>query len=427
MAQRTTSIFCAGQTASLPRRQLMMSCDIFEANPALLTQGYRARSPVSAAIFQLFVDAIRGSDPELSRENAPGLKLLCDEFQFTDLGAKVQVFLIQWPSFTFGMQTIYIARSPLLQKCGRFREDESLLTRPYHVQSPVSTAILQLFVDSIEGASPEISLDNAHSLKLLCDEFQFSDLGAKVYVFLSQWVSIVFGGQTKHIPRGKVAQRCSLFRDVQTAPYYVLSPVSAANLQLFIDAIEGTDLEISHDNAPDLKLLCDEFQFIDLGAKVQAFIDRWTSLVLKEETLHVPRDKLVQKCSLFRDGRSPVTQPYKVSSSVPVHVFRMFVSAIDDICPNLTNGNVIEIKALCDEFGYAELSARVAEFLVQHSSASDYDRRYCVLLEAQNAEIAALREQMAAFQDLERRIVDLEQHNADLEERLARLEPDPYS
>jgi hypothetical protein len=134
----------------------------------------------------------------------------------------------------------------------------------------------------------------------------------------------------------------------------------------------------------------------------------------------------VQKCSIFRDGQTPVTQPYRVSSPVSVYVFRVFVSAIDDVRPNLTNRNVIEIETLCDEFGYEELSATVAEFLVQHSSSDDYHQRYLVPLNAQNAEIAALRVQIAAFQDLEQRIGDLEQHNADLEERLARLEPDPY-
>jgi hypothetical protein len=109
--------------------------------------------------------------------------------------------------------------------------------------------------------------------------------------------------------------------------------------------------------------------------------------------------------------------------AVRVHVFRMFVSAIDDVCPNLTNGNVMEIEALCNKFGYEDLSARVAEFLAQHLSVEDYHRRYLVPLKAQNAEIAALREHIAG---LEYRISDMEQRNADLEERLARLEPDPY-
>jgi hypothetical protein len=38
------------------------------------------------------VKVIQGSDPRLTHENCPALKLLCDEFKFKGLGHKVQGF-----------------------------------------------------------------------------------------------------------------------------------------------------------------------------------------------------------------------------------------------------------------------------------------------------------------------------------------------
>jgi hypothetical protein len=124
-----------------------------------------------------------------------------------------------------------------------------------------------------------------------------------------------------------------------------------------VNAIEGADPELTHENAPALKLLCDEFEFAELGGKVEAFTDRWTSVVFETETVHILRDMLVQTCSKFRDNRSLLTQPYHVTSSVGADVFRAFVKAFDGVSPTITNQTETDIGLLCEEFGHEQLSA----------------------------------------------------------------------
>jgi methyl-accepting chemotaxis protein len=295
--------------------------------------------------------------------------------------------------------------------------------RPYHVESPVNPALVQEFMDALQDTYPEISHGNVLSLKQLCDEFQFTELDTKLQEFFGQWVYITFGSTIVYLSRDKVRERCGRFRDAGVAPYSIQTWVSLANFELFITALRGMDPELTHDNVADLKLLSDEFEFTDLGIKAQAFIDAWTSLVFHGETVHVRRDKLVQKCRLFRDSQLLLSKPYQVRSSAPGDVFRLFASAIDDVFPNLTNGNIIDFEALCDEFGFGELSVKLAEFRQAHSSSSDDFQRYLAPLKAQ---IASLKEQIATVQDLEHRVSELEQSNQDLANRLEALEPDPY-
>ena len=76
MAQQTAELIHEGRTFSVLRRQLIANCAIFEEDPALLATAYQVRSPVSDANFQRFVTTIEGSDPELTQENSPALKLL---------------------------------------------------------------------------------------------------------------------------------------------------------------------------------------------------------------------------------------------------------------------------------------------------------------------------------------------------------------
>jgi hypothetical protein len=173
------------------------------------------------------------------------------------------------------------------------------------------------------------------------------------------------------------------------APYRVRSRVSAPIFQLFVEAIQGSDPELTHENAPGLKHLCQEFKFAELGRKVQAFTDRWTSVVFAAETVHVLRDTLVQTCSRFRDRPSLLTRPYRVTSRVAAEAFRAFVSALDGVGPTLANENVNDIGLLCDVFGYEKLSATASEFLAQHSSPGDRACRDVVALKAQNAALAA--------------------------------------
>jgi hypothetical protein len=293
----------------------------------------------------------------------------------------------------------------------------------FNVQSPVTADVFRLFISAIEGAEISVSDANADGLGYLCDEFQFTELRDQVRAFLSPWVTIHYSGLTRRLAATTVAEKCGKFRCGHAGPYRVQAGVLQSTLQLFLDAIEGADPEISHENAQHLMTLCDEFEFTDLGVKVRAFIDQWATLVFRNEPVHVPRAKLVQKCSLFRDGGVPVARPYQVVSDVAPDVFRVFVGAIDDASPPLTNRNLMDMELLCDEFGYTELSARVAEFLAQHASPAEDQRRY---FHAMKELGAALKRMEQRVEQLEADVAALQGENQDLQCRLSQVEPDPY-
>jgi Na+-transporting NADH:ubiquinone oxidoreductase subunit NqrA len=206
--------------------------------------------------------------------------------------------------------------------------------------------------------------------------------------------ALVHQGRIFSVPRLQLMASCGIFDEdpaLLARPYQVKSQVSAANFRLFVRAIEGSDADLTHENSPALKLLCDEFKFRGLGRIVQAFTD-CSELVCEAETVHIERDKLVRTCSKFRDCRSLLTRPYEVTSSIGADVFRVFVNAIDGVSPTLTNENITDIGLLCDEFGYEQLSATVAEFLAQYSSPGERACREIVVVKAQ---IAALKDEIA--------------------------------
>jgi hypothetical protein len=53
---------------------------------------------VSAANFQLFVEAINGDNPTITNENVADIELLCQEFGYEELSAAVSKFLAQHSS-----------------------------------------------------------------------------------------------------------------------------------------------------------------------------------------------------------------------------------------------------------------------------------------------------------------------------------------
>jgi hypothetical protein len=63
---------------------------LFRENMSLLGQpSYDVRSHVSLDSFRLFVNAIRGTKPDITDDNTKDLGLLCDEFKFTPLSSAV--------------------------------------------------------------------------------------------------------------------------------------------------------------------------------------------------------------------------------------------------------------------------------------------------------------------------------------------------
>jgi hypothetical protein len=80
-------------------------------------------------------------------------------------------------------QTFSVGRTNLLMKCHKFLDRPNLLNAPYKVQSAVTAASFEHFVDVIEGSRPHVTASNASDLSLLCDEFGFVELGQQVSEF----------------------------------------------------------------------------------------------------------------------------------------------------------------------------------------------------------------------------------------------------
>jgi hypothetical protein len=82
-----------------------------------------------------------------------------------------------------GQQSVSVSTSLLHRRCGKF---DSTLTLPlYGVTSDVCFANLQLFVDALLDRPIEITVNNVTELSALCDEFDFTELAAKVAAFKS--------------------------------------------------------------------------------------------------------------------------------------------------------------------------------------------------------------------------------------------------
>jgi hypothetical protein len=69
---------------------LLAKCRLFRENKSLLAQPtYDVRSGVSLDSFRRFVEAIGGTKPDITDDNARDLRLLSDEFKFTTLSMAV--------------------------------------------------------------------------------------------------------------------------------------------------------------------------------------------------------------------------------------------------------------------------------------------------------------------------------------------------
>jgi peptidoglycan hydrolase CwlO-like protein len=86
------------------------------------------------------------------------------------------------------------------------------------------------------------------------------------------------------------------------------------------------------------------------------------SLVHPHARRAVSAARLIDKCTLFKTNLSLLTAPYSVKSSVPVEVFRAFVSALEDGAVEITKANVAGLSLLCTEFGFGALGTRLSDF-----------------------------------------------------------------
>jgi hypothetical protein len=76
-----------------------------------------------------------------------------------------------------------VSRLPLMTACDLWRTNPSLADSSYEVKSPVTFEALQLFLDAVQGATIELTAQNAPSLSLLCGEFGFHRFAAQIAAF----------------------------------------------------------------------------------------------------------------------------------------------------------------------------------------------------------------------------------------------------
>jgi hypothetical protein len=85
-------------------------------------------------------------------------------------------------------------------------------------------------------------------------------------------------------------------------------------------------------------------------------------LVHPSETRQVSGFQLILKCKLFQETLSLVAAPYTLKCVVPVHIFQIFTSAVEDQPIQITNENYSDLTLLCDEFGFEALSKQLNDF-----------------------------------------------------------------
>jgi hypothetical protein len=98
------SLTHAGQVFNIPIRGLINRCDLFTSDLSLLTKPYAVRSSVPLAVFRDFIGALQDRPVTITNENFTCLSLLCSEFGFQALSAKLSEFRAS-PAFVAAVAT----------------------------------------------------------------------------------------------------------------------------------------------------------------------------------------------------------------------------------------------------------------------------------------------------------------------------------
>jgi hypothetical protein len=85
-------------------------------------------------------------------------------------------------------------------------------------------------------------------------------------------------------------------------------------------------------------------------------------LIHPVQSFKVSTRLIVLKCGLFADNPSLTTSPYAVRSQVSLEDFREFVSALEGHAIKIKKDNIKGLSALCGEFGFRDLGARLSTF-----------------------------------------------------------------
>jgi hypothetical protein len=108
----------------------------------------------------------------------------------------------------------------------------------------------------------------------------------------------------------------------------------------------------------------------------------------------------MKQLMLFRERRDLLTEgSYSVQGDVAAEFLPEFLRAIQGERVQITASNVCSLSALCDEFGFALLSADCESFLEHNPNLVQNRRHYDAeeRITRQEAELATLKSQIASL------------------------------
>ena len=78
-------------------------------------------------------------------------------------------------------------------------------------------------------------------------------------------------GEETAVSGTRLSEQCTLFKDRLVSPYAVKSSISIEVFRDFVSSLEGKNVAITTANFAGLSLLCEEFGFSGLSARLSAF------------------------------------------------------------------------------------------------------------------------------------------------------------
>jgi hypothetical protein len=110
---------------------------------------------------------------------------------------------------------------------------------------------------------------------------------------------------------------------------------------VFLDAVDGVTIDINHNNAPDLDLLCQEFRFTTLGRQVADFIARQASsdIILLKSALANVQSRLAdqdRQISLLIAGRRDDAETEPKSDHGDISGLREAMSRLEGLVTGLS-------------------------------------------------------------------------------------------
>jgi hypothetical protein len=161
------------QTLTVPIRQMITKSSLFQNNPALLATPYQVQSTIPLSIFQQFVSAFENNRVDITDTNFTGLQLLCEEFGFDELSAKLSKFFqpLKGPQRCQIESSLTRMRSSLLSESFQFVVNQSVIEISL-AESLIFPAVREQL--SVDGCARSFFLENSgieaadiHSLQLL--------------------------------------------------------------------------------------------------------------------------------------------------------------------------------------------------------------------------------------------------------------------